>query len=57
VLGFRYVDLDELLRTSEVISLHLPYSPASHHLLNRERLAQVNPGALLINALFLKGDR
>lgn len=49
VLGFRYVELDELLRTSDVISLHLPYSPGSRHLLNRERLATVKRGALLIN--------
>jgi D-lactate dehydrogenase len=49
VLGFRYVDLDELLGTADVISLHLPYSPASHHLLDRARLATVKRGALLIN--------
>jgi len=49
VLGFQYVDLDELLATSDVISLHLPYSPGAHHLLNRERLAKVKRGALLIN--------
>lgn len=49
VLGFQYVGLDELLGTSDVISLHLPYSPGAHHLLNRERLATVKRGALLIN--------
>jgi D-lactate dehydrogenase len=49
VLGFQYLPLDELLATSDVISLHMPYSPASHHLLNRERLATVKRGALLIN--------
>jgi D-lactate dehydrogenase len=49
VLGFRYVGLDELLRTSDVVSLHLPYSPAVHHLLDRERLATMKRGALLIN--------
>ncbi len=49
VLGFRYVNLDELLSRSDVISLHLPYSPAVHHLLDRERLSRVKRGALLIN--------
>lgn len=49
VLGFQYVPLDELLATSDVISLHLPYSAGAHHLLNRERLATVKRGALLIN--------
>ena len=49
VLGFQYIGLDELLATADVISLHLPYSPGVHHLLNRERLATVKRGALLIN--------
>jgi D-lactate dehydrogenase len=49
VLGFRYADLDELLAISDVVSLNLPYSPAVHHLLNRERLATMKRGALLIN--------
>ena len=49
VLGFEYVDLAELLATSDVISLHLPYSAGAHHLLNRERLSTVKRGALLIN--------
>lgn len=49
VLGFRYVELDELLATSDVISLHLPYSPAVHHLIDRRRLESVKRGALLIN--------
>ena len=49
VLGFRYVDLDELLATSDVVSLHLPYSPAIHHLIDRARLAKMKRGALLIN--------
>ena len=49
VLGFRYVELDELLAGSDAISLHLPYSPTVHHLIGRERLATVKRGALLIN--------
>ncbi len=49
VLGFRYVDLDELLATSDVVSLNLPYSPAVHHLIDRERLSKMKRGALLIN--------
>ncbi len=49
VLGFRYVALDALLACADVVSLHLPYSPAVHHLLDRDRLATVKRGALLIN--------
>jgi glyoxylate reductase len=42
-------DLDELLATSDVVSLHCPYSPATHHLLNAERLASMRREAVLIN--------
>ncbi len=48
-LGFRYVELDELLRTSDIVSLHLRATPDTHHFLNRERLALLKPGSILIN--------
>jgi D-3-phosphoglycerate dehydrogenase len=48
-LGFRYVELDELLRTSDVLSIHLRATPDAHHFLNRERLALLKPGAVLVN--------
>jgi phosphoglycerate dehydrogenase-like enzyme len=38
-----------LLARSDVVSIHLRLSPSSHGLLNRERLARMRPGALLIN--------
>lgn len=41
--------LDELLNISDVISIHLRLSPESRGLLDRTRLAQARPGALLIN--------
>ncbi|GAB4566598.1 MAG: 2-hydroxyacid dehydrogenase [Anaerolineae bacterium] len=49
VLGYTYVSLDELLERSDIISLHVPLLPATHHLINRERLARVKRGAILIN--------
>ena len=49
VLGFRYVSLDELLTGSDVITLHVPYRPETHHLIDRHRLTMMKPGALLIN--------
>jgi D-lactate dehydrogenase len=49
VLGFRYVSLDELLTTSDVITLHVPYRPETHHLIDRDRLMKMKPGVLLIN--------
>lgn len=48
-IGARYVGLGELLERSDVVSLHLPLTPESHHLLNAERVAQMKPGAYLLN--------
>ena len=45
----RYAPLEELLRMSDVLSLHLPLAASTHHLLNRDTLAQMKPGAFLIN--------
>jgi len=47
--GLTYADLDTLLTTSDFVSLHLPYSAQSHHLINRERLNQMKKTAYLIN--------
>lgn len=49
VLGFRYVPLDELLAQSDIVTLHAPYMPATHHLINRETLQKMKRDALLIN--------
>ena len=46
---FKYVGLDELLAQSDVVSLHVPYLPSTHHLMNRERLSKMKPGAILLN--------
>jgi D-lactate dehydrogenase len=48
-LGVSYVPLQVLLGSSDVVSLHLPLTPQSHHLLNRESLALMKPGAYLVN--------
>ncbi len=48
-LGLRYVELDELLRTSDILSPHLRATPETHHFLNRERLAVLKPSAILVN--------
>lgn len=49
VLGFTYVDLDTLLSHSDVVTLHVPAVPQTHHLINRETLSKMKRGALLIN--------
>jgi len=48
-LDFKYVELDDLLAQSDIVSLHLPYLPATHHIMNRDRLNKMKPGAILIN--------
>ena len=41
--------MDELLKESDVVSLHCPLTPATHHLINRQTLQQMKPSAILIN--------
>lgn len=48
-VGARYVDLDTLLRTSDHLLLVLPYSPASHHIIDAVALAKMKPTATLVN--------
>lgn len=48
-LGFRYVTLDQLLRKSDVITLHIPLTPRTRHMLDAKRLARCKTGVILIN--------
>lgn len=43
------VPLDVLLRESNIISLHIPFTEETHHLINREVLASIKPGTILVN--------
>ncbi len=45
----QYTTLSELLRKSEIVSVHVPYRPEVHHLLNRDRIEQMRSGSYLIN--------
>lgn len=47
--GFEYLGLDELLKCSDVVTLHVPYMPATHHLINMQNIQLIKPGAVLIN--------
>ena len=47
--GILKMSLEELFRTSDVVSLHCPLTPTTHHLVNAERLALMKPTAILIN--------
>jgi glyoxylate reductase len=48
-LSAAFLPLDELLTVSDILSLHLPLTKETHHLLNVERLSRMKPSAILIN--------
>lgn len=48
-LGFTYVPLEELSKQSDVISLHAPATPQTHHLIDKEFLTRVKSSAVLVN--------
>ena len=48
-LGARRTSLEELLRQSDVVSLHLAAAKENQHLINRETISLMKPGAILIN--------
>ncbi|MBP9669175.1 MAG: hydroxyacid dehydrogenase [Candidatus Pacebacteria bacterium] len=48
-VGAHYVELEELVMNSGIVSLHVPYLPATHHLVNEALLTKFKPGAYLIN--------
>ncbi|MCG8474473.1 MAG: 2-hydroxyacid dehydrogenase [Cytophagales bacterium] len=47
--GVEYLPLEELLSTSDIISLHCPLLPSTHHLINKNTLKLMKKGAMLIN--------
>jgi D-lactate dehydrogenase len=47
--GVRFLDLPELLKNSDIVTLHVPYLPATHHLINRDNVKLFKPGSWLIN--------
>ena len=48
-LGISHVSLDELFRTSDILTCHTPLTPQTRHIVNRERLALMKPTSVLIN--------
>jgi phosphoglycerate dehydrogenase-like enzyme len=48
-LGVTFVPLDELLATADIISLHVPSTPATRHLIDSAALEKMKPTAVLIN--------
>ncbi|MFM8360577.1 MAG: NAD(P)-dependent oxidoreductase, partial [Verrucomicrobiota bacterium] len=47
--GIEYAPLEEIIRLADVVSLHTPLNPETHHLIRRETLARMKPGAILVN--------
>jgi len=47
--GVQFVDLETLLRQSDVVSLHCPLTPQTKNFVNRERLLLMKPTAFLLN--------
>jgi len=48
-LDFQYVDFNQLLQGSDIITLHLPYNKNTHHLINKQTIKKIKKGAILIN--------
>ncbi|BCJ34080.1 lactate dehydrogenase [Actinocatenispora thailandica] len=44
-----HVPLDELLAHSDIVTLHTPLNAGTHHLLDRRRIGQLPPGAIVVN--------
>lgn len=48
-LGFSYVTLPELFASSDIISLHVPLNPHTHHLINMENINDLKKGVRIVN--------
>ncbi len=48
-IGFKYAQLPELFGSSDIISIHVPYLPSTHHLINMDTIKTIKRGAYLIN--------
>lgn len=48
-LGFRYVGMDELLKLSDIITLHVPANEKTFHMIDAEQFAKMKRGVVLVN--------
>ncbi|MEB3825303.1 MAG: 2-hydroxyacid dehydrogenase [Desulfurococcales archaeon] len=48
-LGVKYSRLSRLLRTSDIVSIHVPLTPETRHFIGEEELRSMKPGAILVN--------
>jgi D-lactate dehydrogenase len=47
--GVEYLPCDDVLAVSDIVSLHMPLTPATHHLLDATTIGRLKPGAMLVN--------
>jgi lactate dehydrogenase-like 2-hydroxyacid dehydrogenase len=45
-----FVSMDEVLERSDILTVHVPYAPSTHHLIGKRELEKMKPGAILIHA-------
>lgn len=48
-LGFQFVSMEELLKESDIITLHVPYGPQTHHMINAQAFSKMKDGVVIIN--------
>jgi phosphoglycerate dehydrogenase-like enzyme len=48
-LGLRFATLNEVIEKAEIVTLHIPSSPAARHLINADVIARMQPEAVIIN--------
>ena len=49
LINFKYVSLDELLQTSDIVTLHIPLNKSTEHIINKNSFKKFKTGSLLIN--------
>lgn len=47
--GIEYLAFDEVLAASDILSLHVPLTPETHHLIDATTVARLKPGAIIVN--------
>lgn len=48
-LGFTYASLEDMLGQSDIVTIHVPYMPATHHMINKDNISKFKKGSILIN--------
>jgi len=48
-LGVQYLTFEDVLRQADIVTVHVPYGPETHHLISKDQLRLMKPSAHLIN--------